>query len=268
MIELYHGQMSVCSVKVRIALAEKGLDWADHHIHLLDGWHQTPEYKKINPRAKVPALVHDGVPIIESNVINEYLDDAFPEVPLRPAESLARAHMRLWTKQLDEGVHMAIGTLTHCIAYRYQRLDWPQERWEAYLRNKPLAASRERSQENILKGIESKLFAPALARAEKMVADMDAALGDAPWLAGESFSLADIGFIPYVLRLDHLQLSPLWAQRANLADWYQRSRARPSFKTAAIDWFNPDAVSLMAEKGQEEWPRIRDMLSISPAVPA
>ncbi len=268
MLELYHGQMSVCSVKARLALAEKGLEWVDHHIHLLDGWHQTPEYKLINPNAKVPALVHDGTPIIESTVINEYLDDAFPEVPLKPTDALARARMRLWTKQLDEGVHLAIGTLTHCIAYRYQRLDWPKERWEAYLKNKPLAASRERSEERILKGIESKLFAPALVRAEKMVADMETALGEGPWLAGDSYSLADIGFTPYILRLGHLQLSPMWDNCPRLADWYGRIQARPSFKTAAVDWFNEDAVNLMAEKGEEEWPRIQSMLSVVPAVPA
>lgn len=265
MLELYHAGLTACSKKVRLCLKEKRLTYVSHYIDLGRFEHHRPEYLKLNPNGLVPTLVHDGAVIIESTVINEYLDDAFPDPPLRPTDALARARMRLWTKQLDEGVHLAIGTLTHCIAYRYQRLDWPKERWEAYLKNKPLAASRERSEERILKGIESKLFAPALARAEKMVGDMETALADGPWLAGDSFSLADIGFTPYILRLGHLQLAPMWDHCPRLADWYGRIQARPSFQKAAVDWFNDDAVNLMADKGKEEWPRIQAMLGKVPA---
>ena len=50
----------------------------------------------------VPTLVHDGEVIIESSVINEYLDDVFPEVPLRPHDPLGRARMRAWCQYIEE----------------------------------------------------------------------------------------------------------------------------------------------------------------------
>ena len=98
MIELYHNDMSVCAQKVRFALGEKMLRWKSHHLNLRAGEQQKTEYLKLNPNAVVPTLVDHGTIIIESTVINEYLDDAHPEPRLRPADAGQRARMRLWTK--------------------------------------------------------------------------------------------------------------------------------------------------------------------------
>ena len=261
MLELYHGGTSVCSVKVRLVLSEKGLDWQSHYFSLSRCEHQTDAYKAINPNLKVPALVHDGVPLAESTVINEYLDDRFPDIPLKPEDALGRARMRLWTKQLDEGVHLAIGTITYCIAYRYQRLQLSEKELEAYLAKKPVAEHRARSRDRIFNGVKSKAFAPALMRAEKMLADMDATLAESPYLAGKAYTLADAGFTPYVNRLDQLRLSVMWDGRPHLTDWYDRIQARPSFKTGATDWFEEENLTLMAEKGAQEWPLVRDILT-------
>jgi len=261
MLELYHGGTSVCSVKVRLALAEKGLDWESHYLSLTRREHQTEDYRAINPNLKVPALVHDGVPVIESTVINEYLDDRFPETPLKPTDAHARARMRLWTKQLDEGVHLAAGAVTYCIAYRYRRLALTKEQFETYLARKPVPEHRERSRDRIVNGINSKQFAPSLARMEKMIADMETALTTYSWLAGDSYSLADAGFTPYVNRLEQLQLSPMWEDCPRVTDWYARVRARPSYETATGQWFDTESLSLMAEKGADEWPRIKGMLA-------
>lgn len=122
MIELYHNDMSVCAQKVRLALAEKKLSWEGHHLNLRAADQQKPEYLKLNPNAVVPALVDNGTVIIESTVINEYLDDAYPEPRLKPADAAGRARMRLWTKQLDEGVHAATSVVSSAIAFRYQKL--------------------------------------------------------------------------------------------------------------------------------------------------
>ena len=88
-IELYHTHHSTCSQKVRICLAEKGLpdadkDWIAHEVDLGKFEHLTPEYLKINPNGVVPTLRDNGTVIIESTVINEYLDDAYPKPGLRP----------------------------------------------------------------------------------------------------------------------------------------------------------------------------------------
>ena len=82
MLELYNFPMSTCSQKVRIVLAEKGLDWVDHRIE--SGDHLKPGYLQLNPNGVVPTLVHDGVPIIDSSVICEYLDEVFPQSSTTP----------------------------------------------------------------------------------------------------------------------------------------------------------------------------------------
>ena len=56
MLTLYHNDMSVCSQKVRVCLAEKGLPWEDRHIVLRDGEHQQDWYLKLNRRSVVPTL--------------------------------------------------------------------------------------------------------------------------------------------------------------------------------------------------------------------
>ena len=79
MIELYHFGFSTCSQKVRLVLAEKGLEFVSHEVDLLGGAQHDPEYVKLNPNHVVPTLVHDGTTLIESTLINEYLDEAFPD---------------------------------------------------------------------------------------------------------------------------------------------------------------------------------------------
>ena len=120
LLELYHHNISVCAQKVRLSLFEKGLVWKEHHIDLMKAEQVSPEYLAINPKGVVPTIVHDGHPVIESTVILEYLEEAFPEKPLRPADPLARAHMRVWAKIPDDGLHMACGTLSYAAAFADQ----------------------------------------------------------------------------------------------------------------------------------------------------
>ena len=84
MLELYHDNMSVCAQKVRLVLAEKGTKATEHHLSLRDGDQQQPDYVKLNPEAVVPTLVHDGVMVMESTMIAEYLDEMFAERSLWP----------------------------------------------------------------------------------------------------------------------------------------------------------------------------------------
>ena len=90
MLDLYHNGVSTCSQKVRMVLAEKALDFVSHLVDLIKGEQHDPAYVKLNPNHVVPTLVHDGAVLIESSLINEYLDDVFPDVPMRPADALGR----------------------------------------------------------------------------------------------------------------------------------------------------------------------------------
>ena len=102
MLELYNFSQSTCSQKVRICLAEKKLDWLDRRLLSKERHHISQEYLKLNPNGVVPTLVHDGVPIIESSVILQYLDDAFPEPPLAPRDPKTAARMRAWLAFFDQ----------------------------------------------------------------------------------------------------------------------------------------------------------------------
>ena len=261
MIELYHNDMSVCAQKVRFALAEKKLAWEGHHLNLRAGDQQKPEYLKLNPNAVVPTLVDNGTVIIESTVINEYLDDAYPEARLKPADAGGRARMRLWTKQLDDGVHAATSVVSSAIAFRYQKLAIGMEALEEFHKKMPDPMKREKSWENVTKGVESRFFPEAIKRFDKLLGDIESVLKDAPWLAGNEFSLADIGYAPYITRLDHLQLQFLWDTRPHIPEWYDRLRGRRAYSEALGKWFTPNYLPLMKEKGSEVKDRVKALVS-------
>ena len=69
MLFLYHAAPSVCSIKVRVTLAEKDLAWDGKILNLQRGDQFQPDYRKINPNAVVPTLIHDGGTILESTII-------------------------------------------------------------------------------------------------------------------------------------------------------------------------------------------------------
>jgi glutathione S-transferase len=201
--------MSICSQKVRLVLAEKGLDWESHHLNLRAGEHQQDWYIKLNPRAVVPTLIDGDIVVPESNVINEYLDERFPEPPLKPSDPLGRARIRLWTKQLDEGVHDAgVAVVSFALAFRHQYLARGKD-GQQMLENIPDAFKRERRRDVIEKGIDSPHFRLAMERLLKLYADMDVTLTRQAWLAGHRYSIADAAFIPYVARLEHLEMMGL-----------------------------------------------------------
>jgi glutathione S-transferase len=93
-VELYHFWSSVCSVRCRMALEEKGVVWTSRYIDLFKFDRLRPDYLTSNPKGVVPALVHNGQPVRESSVINEYIDAAFEGPKLTPSEPLQAARMR------------------------------------------------------------------------------------------------------------------------------------------------------------------------------
>lgn len=66
MLELYHHGISVCAVHIRIALEEKNLSWTGRYVDILKGEQHPSDYLKLNPKAVVPTLIHDGNVIHES----------------------------------------------------------------------------------------------------------------------------------------------------------------------------------------------------------
>ena len=125
MLELYHFWSSTCSRKVRFALAEKGLDWTSHHIDIVEKLENLePDYIKLNPNGVVPTLRHNGNIITESNIIIEYLDDAFPYIPLSPEDHYQRSLMRFWLDMAETQVHKNVNIFSYNIQtyYNYYQL--------------------------------------------------------------------------------------------------------------------------------------------------
>ena len=90
------------SRRVRLCLAEKGLTFKSRIVDLVKGEHHSPEYLKLNPNGVIPLLIlDDGRSLYESGTICEYIDETWPEPPLRPADAFDRAVMRNWVRHVD-----------------------------------------------------------------------------------------------------------------------------------------------------------------------
>lgn len=244
MLTLYHFWSSTCSRKVRITLAEKGLDWKSHHIDIVTKLDNLePDYVKLNPNGVVPTLDHDGKIIIESNIIIEYLDDTFPEVSLKPEDTYQRALMRLWLDTAEMQVHKNINMVSYNKRHvpRMNKLFTKEEQIEILMRF-PGADKRA----TMLKRLENGVSAEEEAFAEERLGDvmdkMELTLASSEWLVGDSFSLADIAIAPFIERFEANGMEALvdWNKRPKAGDWWSRVQARPSYQTAYA-FQNPNA---------------------------
>ena len=255
MLTLYHGANSVCSVKVRIVLAEKGLSWEGRHIDLPKGEHLQPDYLKINPRAVVPVLDHDGVLIRESTVICEYLDGLDDAVRLVPPGPLAQARMRIWGVNTAE-YHDSVNTLTFSSFQRQMLLaKSPEERaarWQA-MPDK----IRVRKTLDLMEHGAASVFVPAaFSKLQRMCAEMEEALADCDWLLGPDYSLADAMLTAYVFRLHCLGMQAIWESRFPLVTgWVARVMARPSWQAATAPWLDEAEVARITAIGRETFTR-------------
>jgi len=258
-LELHHNALSSCSQKVRLALAEKGLEFTSHEVDLLTGEQHAPGYVKLNPKHVVPTLLHDGGVLTESTLINEYLDDAFPEPALLPASPAARHAARRWVKRIDDEVHPAAGVLTYAIGARQVALAQPPEAREAAIAAIPDPDRRAVRRSVIEHGVAAPEFAGALARFVDLLDDMNTALATSPWLTGAAFGLADAAALPYVLRLEHLAMTKAIDDRTRTADWLARVKARPAYAEAVARWLPAAVIELLRQQGEAVWSEVEPL---------
>jgi glutathione S-transferase len=232
MLELYHAGLSQASVKVRTTLREKGLAYKSHFLRLPEGEHLSAEFLAINPDGQVPALVHDGEVITETSVINEYLDDAFPDPPLRPQSAIERARMRRWSQIVDEHLFHAIAT----IGWAFGIGPILRQRGEAEFDQALARITLHSKRQKWLKayhGFPQADIDEARAKIAYGVARMESALAQHPYLAGPTYSLADINVLSSVERM------PRWSPdlmnqtvSPRSFEWMQRLLARPAVKAS------------------------------------
>ena len=253
MITLYHNAVSTCSQKVRMVLAEKGIEFESKPIDLVAGQQHDPNYVKLNPKHLVPTLIVDGVVVRESSIIAEYLDASVATNPLTPSDPLQTAKMRMWIRTVDDDIHgRTSGVFTHAVWTRRAVGSRPPEEIEKYLSAIPEEAERELRRDLIANGVASPRFSGAVSRMAVFLTEMEKAVAGGKWLVGDRFSLADIAVAPYVLRVSDTGLSGLWSQgrRPGVEDWLDRVRKRPSFEKAVSAWIPAPLMTVMRSFGE------------------
>ena len=182
--------------KTRIALLEKGLQWETTWVDLAKGEQKKPEYLAINPVGKVPALIDEEVVVHDSTIINEYLEDKYPQTPLLPRDPALRARARSFEDYADAYLAPSLFKILTNL-------------------RKPEA---ERDQEKIKEG-------------EREVRDhlafLDRELAGRQFFAG-TMSLGDISFIPPLANYERAGYK-IGPEFPNLHAWWERMKARPSF---------------------------------------
>ena len=200
-------------------------------------------------------------------VINEYLDEVFPDVSLKPKDPQSRAVMQVWTKAVDEDVHPACAEVTFSACLRHVVKRLPPAEYEKFLNSTPSQSVTPQWHQRKKQLVPNPGFdTPGLAEKYRLynsyLGKREETLGHRKWLAGDTFSLADIAMTPYVNRLDMLGMSHMWEKRrSRLRDWFERIKARPAFKPALLDWCPPDLTADLLAYGRQSWPSVERLLA-------
>lgn len=205
MMKLYYAPPSIYGRKVLAVLEEKGLDYQIERLSFSNQDHKKPEYLKINPNGEIPALADEDTVVYESTAIIEYLNDEYPEPPLMPEDSAARAKVRMIEDYCDLHAYPA---LVKCF-------------------------------------IKKVLMGEELTDADKNAVTeafkrLDAYLGNQQFIAGK-FSLADCAVMAAVATLENFPaLQASVSTSRNFQEYAQRLKKRASYKGASLFKFEEE----------------------------
>ena len=115
-MRLYYFPVAPNPTKVRVYLAEKGIELETERVNLRETQQRTPEFLAKNPLGKLPVLeLDDGSYVCESLAIIEYLEELHPDPPLFGVTPEERAHARAVERAADIGVLLPIGQIVHTL---------------------------------------------------------------------------------------------------------------------------------------------------------
>ncbi len=195
MLKIYYHPLSTFARRVRIALIEKGLEAELVEVDMTAGAHKQQPYVSLNPYGRVPSLQEDdGFVLYESSAILEYLEALHPTPPLVPADARGRAQAAQHMKLCDLQLARQTGTII------FPKRFLPQERW-----NTDAMAQAKRE-------IESHLDI------------LDTQLHNTDYVVGNSYSLVEVCYTPFVEFLPLMEITP----PPHVAAWTARILARPS----------------------------------------
>jgi len=203
---LYHLWLSSFSRKVRIALAEKKLEFT---LEVEQVWERRREFLAMNPAGQVPVLVEeDGTAIADSDAICEYLDETYPEPPLIGETPLQRAEVRRLAAWFDTKFQREVSAnlVGEKVLKKFLNLGEP----------------------------DSNTIRAGLANVHYHLDYIGYLMERRDWLAGGRFSLADIAAAAHLSAVDYLGDVP-WKEHPPAKDWYARVKSRPSFRPLLAD---------------------------------
>ncbi|ARN73389.1 glutathione S-transferase family protein [Oceanicoccus sagamiensis] len=197
-IQLYSNDGCPYAQRTRIALLEKGLDFDFAEVDLAN---KPDWFVEASPSGKVPVLVHDGHRLFESAIINEYIDEVWPQPALMPADAVLRAQARIWVDKFS-----AFASTLFYIGVKkdQQELQQLTEKLKAELQT-----------------IEDNGFAVFS--------------GEGPYWFGQQLSLVDINFYTFFERMPMVEqkVGINLAAYPLISRWYQAMSDRESVKATA-----------------------------------
>lgn len=203
---LYHLWLSAPSRQVRIALAEKGLEF---ELKVERVWDRRQDFLALNPAGTVPVLVEDeGVVVVGRYAIAEYLEEMHPTRSLLGKAPLDRAEVRRLLAWFDDKFSHEVtdNLVEEKVMKRFMGMGQPN------------SAAIRAGYANVHYHLE---YVGYLAERRK-------------YLAGDHFSLADIAAAAHLSCLDYIGDVP-WEEHPRAKDWYVRIKSRPSFRPLLQD---------------------------------
>jgi glutathione S-transferase len=232
-LKYYHAEPAANSLKSMVPLFEKGLAFQSIYVDLHKFEQHADWFVAINPEGQVPVLDHDGRIITHTSVINEYLEDVFPETPLRPRDPLGAARMRYWNKFVDEHVtnHVSMHGWHRMVSIIARKID--DGEFEKLMERVPLPDQR-RKWLTARSGFSEADLAKATEKITYAVDKVEKQLALSQWIAGNDYTLADINFYSHCgMMVERMFPDLTIAKRCpRLVEWRERMTARPGVAKA------------------------------------
>jgi len=232
-LKYYHAEPAANSLKSMIPLLEKGLAYESNYVDLHKFEQHSAWFVAINPEGQVPVLDHDGNIITHTTVINEYLEDVFPDVPLRPRNPVGAARMRYWNKFVDEHVmnHVSMHGWHRMVGIIARKIESGE--FEKLMERIPLPDQRKKWQ-TARSGFSEADLANATEKIVYAIDKVETQLAKTKWLAGDDYTLADINFYSMCGMMVERMFPELEVAKRcpRLIGWRDNMTARPAVARA------------------------------------
>ncbi|QHO29956.1 Glutathione S-transferase TCHQD [Arachis hypogaea] len=218
-MQLYHHPFDLDSLKVRLALEEKGVDYTSHHVNPITGKNLDSSFFKMNPSGRLPVFQNGSHIIYKTIDIIQYIERI--AVVSAGSENISTSGREVieWMQKIQEW-DPKFFSLSH-IPEKYRIYV------SKFIRRVVIAHVARRSEEHLV----------------RLLDEVERQLGETPYLAGQDFTMADVVLIPVLARLVLLDLEKVYiTNRPNIAEYWVLVQQRPSYKKVIVHEFEVDQL--------------------------